>query len=82
MSNEAADGAAQQVAPAKHKLSWGEKRDRRRRRRLAFEEILGWILVPAILYGAYLVVQAMGGIPPAAIDFLHEVVGSFMSSRG
>jgi hypothetical protein len=82
MSNEAAHGAAKPVAPPKPKLSWGDKRDRRRRRRLAFEEILGWVLVPAILYGAYLVIQAMGGIPPAAIDFLHEVVGSLMSSRG
>jgi hypothetical protein len=35
------------------KLSWREKRERRRRRRVWFEEILGWILVPVILFGCY-----------------------------
>ena len=40
--------ATQAAAPApKEKLGWFEKRARRRRRRIVFEEVLGWILVPA-----------------------------------
>ena len=37
-------------APAK--LSWREKRYRRRRRRVWFEEVLAWVLVPVIVVGA------------------------------
>jgi hypothetical protein len=38
-------------APAS--LSWRQKRELRRRRRVWFEEILGWILVPVIIFGCY-----------------------------
>jgi len=70
-----------QAAPAKPKLSWGEKRDRRRRRRKLFEEALGWLLVPALLYGAYLAFQAVGGIPRELQDFGMEVFAMLMGSR-
>ncbi len=60
--------------PAKEKLGWFEKRDRRRRRRKIFEEVLGWILVPALIYLIYLGVQAVGGIPKELIDFANEII--------
>nr|WP_156446404.1 hypothetical protein [Bradyrhizobium sp. CCH1-B1] len=75
----AAEPAPEQSAPArKEKLSWFEKRDRRRRRRKVFEEILGWILVPAFIYLIYLGVQAIGGIPKEIIDFGNELFGFVM----
>lgn len=75
----AAEPAPEQVAPArKEKLSWFEKRDRRRRRRKVFEEILGWILVPAFVYLIYLGVKAVGGIPKEIIDFGNELLGLVM----
>lgn len=80
MSNEAA-GQEPQAQPAKQKLSWGEKRDRRRRRRKVFEEALGWLLVPALLYGAYLIFQAAGGIPKELQDFAVELFGTLTGSR-
>lgn len=64
--------------PAKEKLGWFEKRDRRRRRRKIFEEVLGWILVPAFIYLIYLGVQAVGGIPKELIDFANELIAIAM----
>jgi len=72
----AAEPVPEQAAPArKQKLSWFEKRDRRRRRRKIFEEVLGWILVPAFIYGIYLAVKAVGGVPKELIDFGNELIG-------
>ncbi len=76
---ETGEGVSPAVAqapqrPAKEKLGWFEKRDRRRRRRKIFEEVLGWILVPAFIYLIYLGVQAVGGIPKELIDFANELV--------
>ncbi|HEV7323710.1 MAG TPA: hypothetical protein VGN91_01455 [Bosea sp. (in: a-proteobacteria)] len=73
--------AAEAAAPApKEKLGWFEKRARRRRRRIVFEEVLGWILVPAFLYLLYLGYRAVGGIPKEAIDFFQELIGLAMKS--
>jgi len=69
------------AVPAKEKLSWGEKRDRRRRRRKVFEEVLGWILVPAIIYIGFLIFQAVGGIPRELQDFAAEVFSTLTGSR-
>jgi hypothetical protein len=80
VSNEAAGGETH-VRAEKPKLSWGEKRDRRRRRRKVFEEVLGWLLVPALLYGAYLIFQAVGGIPKELQDFAKELFGVLTGSR-
>ncbi len=71
----AAEPAQEQAPPRRQKLSWFEKRDRRRRRRKVFEEVLGWILVPAFIYGIYLAVKAVGGIPKELIDFGNELIG-------
>lgn len=79
--NEDAQGQAKAVAPAKEKLSWGEKRDRRRRRRKIFEEVLGWILVPALLYIGYLIFEAVGGIPKELQEFAREVFSALTGSR-
>lgn len=71
----AAEPAPERVPARREKLSWFEKRDRRRRRRKVFEEVLGWILVPAFIYGIYLAVKAVGGIPKELIDFGNELIG-------
>ena len=36
--------------------------------------MLGWILVPTIIYLIYLGIQAVGGIPKELIDFANEVI--------
>jgi hypothetical protein len=70
---EAAPGP--EIRQPRERLGWLEKRDRRRRRRKVFEEVLGWILVPAFIYLIYLGVKAIGGIPKELIDFGNELVG-------
>ncbi len=73
--------AAQAAARApKEKLGWFEKRARRRRRRIIFEEVLGWIMVPAFLYLLYLGYRAVGGVPKEAMDFFQELIGLAMKS--
>jgi hypothetical protein len=65
-------------APAK--LTWREKRYKRRRRRVWFEEILGWILVPIILIGCYWMLniglKAIGTSPTAVIEGIEAVISS------
>lgn len=68
------------VAARPQKLGWFEKRERRRRRRLVFEEVLGWILVPAFIYLIYLGVKAVGGIPKELVDFGRELIELAMKS--
>jgi hypothetical protein len=77
-AGEAAPQAEAPARPRKEKLGWFEKRDRRRRRRKIFEEVLGWILVPAFVYLIYLGVQAVGGIPKELIDFGSEIFAMAM----
>ncbi len=67
--------------PAKEKLTWGEKRDRRRRNRKMFEEVMAWVLVPALLYIAYVIFQAVGGIPKELVDFATEVFATVTGGR-
>lgn len=50
--------AAEAARP--HKLTAKEKRWRRRRNRLVFEEALGWVLVPVIVVGLYFAM--LGGL--------------------
>lgn len=81
LAAEAGEGmpAAQAPArPAREKLGWFEKRDRRRRRRKIFEEVLGWVLVPALIYLIYLGIKAVGGIPKELIDFANELIAVAM----
>ena len=65
-------------APAK--LSWREKRYQRRRRRVWFEEILGWLLVPVILFGCYWAVDvglnAVGTSPAAIMEGIEAIIAS------
>ncbi len=64
------------AAPAK--LTWRQQRYLRRRRRMWFEEVLGWILVPAILIGCYwlldLTLAAVGTSPAAIIDGVKTIM--------
>jgi hypothetical protein len=61
---------ASQTLDAPARMSWREKRYQRRRRRVWFEEVLGWVLVPLIVLGCYWALN-MGlnaiGMSPAAI---------------
>lgn len=75
---EGAEAPEHEVRASKQKLGWFEKRDRRRRRRKVFEEVLGWILVPAFIYLIYLGVKSVGGIPKELIDFGNELIGIVM----
>ncbi|CAH1648822.1 conserved hypothetical protein [Hyphomicrobiales bacterium] len=81
LAAETGDVAPQAEVPArrtKEKLGWFEKRDRRRRRRKIFEEVLGWILVPAFIYLIYLGIKSVGGIPKELIDFGNELFSMAM----
>ena len=80
VSNETA-GKSAPINPPRQPLSWGEKRDRRRRRRRVFEEALAWILVPALIYVGYLIVQGFGGIPKELVDFASEVWTALAGGR-
>ncbi|MGO4385991.1 hypothetical protein AB4Y85_00495 [Microvirga sp. 2YAF29] len=65
-------------APAK--LSWRDKREVRRRKRVWFEEILAWILVPVILFGCYWLatigLAAVGTSPEALLDGFKTITNS------
>jgi hypothetical protein len=65
-------------APAR--LSWREKRYLRRRRRVWFEEILGWILVPVIIFGCYWLLNiglnAVGTSPAAIMEGIDAIISS------
>jgi hypothetical protein len=69
----------QLTVPAKK--SRRELRWERRRRRLRFEEVLGWVLVPVILAAAYLfvdmVLNALGTSPSAIFSGLSAISSSF-----
>jgi hypothetical protein len=62
------------------KLTWREKRYRRRRRRVWFEEVLGWILVPVILIGCYwmlnIFLTAIGTSPTAVIEGIESIISA------
>jgi len=65
-------------APAKP--TWREKRYRRRRRRIWFEEVLGWILVPVIALGCYWMLNiglnAVGTSPAAIMEGIEAIIAS------
>lgn len=80
MANQTLDDQ-QPVAPAKPKLTGWERREMRRRSRRRFEEIMGWILVPAIIYIGYLAYQAVGGIPEEWISPLVDIFNTLLGRR-
>jgi hypothetical protein len=79
---QAVSASAETAAPKPRprRKGWFEKRRERRKKRRFFEEIVAWIVIPALIYGVYLAYQAVGGLPPAAYEFLSEV--SSMVLRG
>ena len=75
------DGLAAPVSPPKRaKKGWREQRWERRRRRVVFEEVLAWVLVPTIVVSAYWGVQtalsAFGTSPSALIEGIKAVIAS------
>lgn len=82
MTSEIHEGPleASRTLDAPAKLSWREKRYQRRRRRVWFEEILGWILVPVILFGCYWLLtiglNAVGTSPAAIMEGIDAIISS------
>lgn len=72
---------AAQATTAPAKLSWRQQREVRRRRRVWFEEILAWILVPIIIVGGYWLFEgtlnALGMSTEAIVEGLRAVAASF-----
>jgi len=70
------------VAPIspKYKKTWREQRWERRRKRLMFEEVLGWVLVPVILIGLYIgvkgILSALGTTPTALIQGIQTALSN------
>ena len=83
MTSEVQEGPLQAAeaprVPARRK-SWRERRWERRRRRRVFEEILGWVLVPVIVFGTYWAVDAglgaLGTSPAALIQGIQTIISS------
>jgi hypothetical protein len=82
MTSEIHEGPleASRTLEAPAKLSWREKRYQRRRRRVWFEEILGWILVPVIVFGCYWLLNiglnAIGTSPAAIMEGIDAIISS------
>ncbi|MBL0402504.1 hypothetical protein JKG68_00810 [Microvirga aerilata] len=82
MTSEIHEGPleASRTLDAPAQLSWREKRYQRRRRRVWFEEILGWVLVPVIVLGCYwmidLALNAVGTSPAAIMEGIEAVISS------
>jgi hypothetical protein len=72
--------AGKPAAAVRSKRSWREERWERRRRRVWFEEILGWILVPLIAISLYYIVVAvlgaLGTSPSAIINGLSVITSN------
>ena len=69
------------TAPAtSYKKTWREQRWERRRRRMWFEEVLGWILVPVILVSCYwlvdMVLNALGTSPAAIMTGINAILAA------
>jgi hypothetical protein len=75
-----ADPVSAEPAPAPQKKTWREQRWERRRRRIWFEELLAWILVPVIVFGTYLlidaVLSALGTSPAAIIEGVKAILAA------
>jgi len=64
--------------PQAAKKTWREQRWERRRRRIWFEEMMGWILVPIILFSVYWIIDgflgALGTSPSAIIAGVNAIL--------
>jgi hypothetical protein len=66
------------AATGPQKKTWREQRWERRRRRIWFEELLGWILVPLIVFAAYwaidMVLTGLGTSPAAIVNGIGAIM--------
>jgi hypothetical protein len=80
MTTEVHEGPLQPAAASAARKSWREQRWERRRRRRFHEELLGWILVPVIVFGCYWAVDsalgAMGTSPSALIQGIQTIIAN------
>jgi hypothetical protein len=85
MTTEVHEGPLQS-APAVHvpvaKKTWREKRWERRRRRIWLEELLGWILVPIIVFSTYWFVETVLGALGTSIPQVIAGLQAIASGRG
>lgn len=65
----------------RHKKTWRERRWERRRRRVLFEEVLGWILVPVILVAGYWAIEAGLGFFGLSIAGVIEAGSALLQGR-
>ena len=81
MTTETQESALQPATsvPSTRK-SWREQRWERRRRRRLHEEVLGWLLVPAIVFGCYWAVDAtlgaLGTSPAALVQGIQTIIAN------
>ena len=81
MTTETQDDALQpSVSVPVRRKSWREQRWERRRRRHLYEEVLGWIMVPAIVIGCYWAVNAALGVlgtsPAALVQGIQTIIAN------
>jgi hypothetical protein len=80
MTTEVHEGPLQAVPAVAARKSWREQRWERRRRRRFHEELLGWILVPLIVFGVYWAVDstlgAMGTSPAALVQGIQTIIAN------
>ena len=78
---ELAPQAAWQPAASATRRSRREQRWARRRRRMWYEEAVGWVLVPLIILGCYWMLDtglnALGTSIPAVVAGLREIASAF-----
>ena len=71
-------GPLQEAQAPSRRLTGRERRWQRRRRRRAFEELMGWILVPIILVVGYWAIKgslnALGTSPTAIVSQVKQLL--------
>ena len=77
-------GGPQGVQAPPRRLTGRERRWQRRRRRRAFEELLGWVLVPIILVVGYWAIKgslnALGTSPTAIVAQVKQLISGGRSA--
>ncbi len=85
MTTEVQEGPLEAVravhVPAAKK-TWREKRWERRRRRIWLEELLGWILVPIIVFSTYWFVETVLGALGTSIPQVIAGLQAIASGKG
>lgn len=81
MTTDVQDDSLEAAGPVPAvRKSWREQRWERRRRRRFYEELLGWILVPTIVFGCYWAIDAaltvLGTSPTALVNGFQMILAN------